>query len=242
VELRVATNTVGAGLRQTRDSPQRQWKMQIRELQRARPGLCRRAFRPLNTNVAFGTAPLRGGQVYRGSAGKSRARHGESRASLAIFSSACRLVPQSRSVHMTHVSFAHSVGSGATSRSASSMRSRTPRACGTAQPPVRPVRRHAAEQATQLALGILEHLAPLGTEAPAAAVDVKVEHRHGRCEWSRAATATLERRASQRGRDSAPRTLLEHAWLEIECVAAGHDPSRPAARSAFASRGAGRSG
>jgi len=86
------------------------------------------------------------------------------------------------------------------------------------------------EESAQLDLCTLERTPPRRAQAMPAAVDVKVEHRHGRAERRGFTPLARERRTLERGRDSPRRVLAEDALLEIERVAGAHDtcgPPRP---------------
>src|SRR5215208_1034036 len=86
----------------------------------------------------------------------------------------------------------------------------------------------AAEDLAQFALGALEHaLLPLG-EVLAGAVDVKGQHRHRRLVGRALAPLAGFSRTLQRQRDLVRVAVGEHAFLEIECIAAPGHLARPA--------------
>src|SRR3569833_724798 len=83
------------------------------------------------------------------------------------------------------------------------------------------------ERLAQLALCVLERALLSGRQVFAAAVDLEVQHRHGRAERRRLATVTALGRALQGQRDLAGTGFLEDTGLEVHRVARLHDAGGP---------------
>src|SRR5690606_3049691 len=77
----------------------------------------------------------------------------------------------------------------------------------------------AVEGAAQLGLRTFEHLAPVGRQIAAGAVDVEVQHGHGGLQRRAFAPGAGFRRSLQRLRDPGRIVPGEDARLEVESVA-----------------------
>src|SRR5262245_12442183 len=97
----------------------------------------------------------------------------------------------------------------------------------------------AAEGLAQLVLGALEGLETRLAEILAGAVDVEVQHRHGRAEGRGLPAMAALGRALQRLGDGSGTALLENAVLKRHGVAALGDARRPFLRGALGLPGSG---